>query len=318
MDLKKFIIIQILIFNVFLFAATTKNKEVKGHQNLFSVIEQTDNIPQERIINPKISNPLPDYLNYDQIISQIKEWNEEASEITKVGKYGKSSGGKDLYYFRICHPENQNKPKVLLTASIHGNEPLSTSVMMAYAGSILDKYGEDPEITELVKTRDIYLIPVVCPDSYPHRRYVGGVDPNRNFPTEDNPNKRSIDSIQNLRDFFLRIKPNAVISGHTFGRLYLIPWGDKRALCPNNSDYEKIIGKMGLMSHYDMMRACNMYRQPIHGTEVDWYYRNGAFSIIMEMGNHQRIPEYSETKGEFDRTFKAVLYFIDKGPLVEV
>jgi hypothetical protein len=75
-----------------------------------------------------------------------------------------------------------------------------------------------------------------------------------------------------------------------------------------------------------------MYNSPIYGTEVDWYYRNGAFAttpnrkrihrgafaIVMEFGTHQHIPSQSDIDSEFRRTFQAVLYFIKEAPLVEI
>jgi hypothetical protein len=76
--------------------------------------------------------------------------------------------------------------------------------------------------------------------------------------------------------------------------------------------------EMGSLSRYRVQRACEMYNRPIYGTEVDWYYRGGAFAIVMEFGTHQRVPSQSDIDSEFQRTFKAVLYFIKEAPLVEI
>ena len=104
----------------------------------------------------------------------------------------------------------------------------------------------------------------------------------------------------------------------------------------NKADYDRIVGQMCKLSGYRMMRACDMYGAnglnnppiramgegnyglPIHGTEVDWYYRNKAFSIVMEFGTHQRIPTVTDTKTEFDKTWNAALLFIQEGPKVTI
>lgn len=282
--------------------------------------------------SPNISNKIPAYLDYSGIVTQIKEWNTQAKDLTEVGTYGKSKRGTDLYYIRIHNSyDTKPKPKVLITACIHGNEPWSTGVVMGYAGTLLGEYGKNQEITDLVNSRDIYIIPVVSPDSYPHSRHVDGVDPNRNFPGPSNPNRQSVPPVKAVQDFVLKIKPNAVISGHTWGRIFLHPYGDKNDYCPDHAEYQRIIGKMGQMCQYNVKRACEMYGTPIHGTEVDWYYRHGAFSsspngqinqgafsIVMEMGTHQRIPTHREIEEEFNRTFRAVLHFIQEAPLVEI
>jgi hypothetical protein len=89
-----------------------------------------------------------------------------------------------------------------------------------------------------------------------------------------------------VQDFFMKVRPNAVISTHTFGqRIYLTPYGDKYQKCPNESDYQRIVGKMGQMSSYKVDRACNMYARLIAGSEVDWYYRNGHLPSSWKSGH---------------------------------
>ena len=53
------------------------------------------------------------------------------------------------------------------------------------------------------------------------------------------------------------------------------------------------------------------------GTEVDWYYRNGAFAIGIEYGLGGGAG-VKQTKDELDRTYKPFLYFLREGPLVDV
>lgn len=266
---------------------------------------------------PNISVKIPAYLDYPNIVQQCKKWNEEAPDLTEIGTYGKTKRGQDLYYIRIYNKLNdKSKPKVLITGCIHGNEPWATGTVMGYIGSLLDAYGKDKEITDLIESRDIYFIPVVSPDSYPHSRHVDGVDPNRDFPGPTRPNHQSTTSIAALQNFFLKIKPNAAISGHTFGRVYLIPYGDTNSRTANEADYQRIIGKMGEMSRYGIKHCCDIYGRPISGSEIDWYYRNGAFSIVIEYGTHQEKPSQEEINSEFQRTFKSVLLFIKEGAVV--
>jgi hypothetical protein len=226
----------------------------------------------------------------------------------------------------------------LITACIHGNEPWSTATMMWYIGDLLQKYNTDLKIKDLLDSREIYFIPVVSPDSYPHSRHVDGVDPNRNF--YETSDKKSVKPVACLQNFFLEIKPNAVLSGHTWGRVYLIPYGDRMENCPDHQEYVKIVGKMSELSDYRYIRACDMYKgngklnnppirtygknlndykvmMPIYGTELDWYYKNGSFPVVMEFGTHQRKPTNEEIEYEFEKTYAAVVYFLHEAPLVE-
>lgn len=256
--------------------------------------------------------------SYEEIISMFREWERKAPDLIEVGTYGKTTKQKDHYFIRISNEISPAKKTVLITACIHGNEPWSTSTSIACIGKIISSYGKDESLTDLVNSRTIYFIPVASPDSYPGSRSVDGVDPNRNFPTPKNPDKESVVPVKNLQEFFMKIKPNAVLSGHTYGRVFLIPWGDSTSDNPNLSDYENIASEMSRLSGYRHQRVCQMYNRPIYGTEIDWYHRHGAFAMVVEFGSHQRKPSLEETKSEFKRTFPAIVHFIEKSTDIDV
>lgn len=268
---------------------------------------------------PNISTPVPAFMQYPAVVAQLQKWNKEAPDLTEVGTYGKSRQGKDLTYIRVTNKfDGLPKPVVLIHACIHGNEPHATANVMATIGTMLAGYGKDQEVTTLINTRDIYFVPVMCVDSYPNSRTIDGVDPNRDFPGPSRPSHKSTPCVDQMQTFFTKIKPKAVISTHTFGRILLCPYGDSKTRCPNDADYTRIVGKMATMCQYRIDRACNMYATTIGGSEVDWYYRHGAFSIVMEVGTHQRPPSLPEVQSEFQRTYKGILYFIQDAPTVSI
>jgi len=280
-------------------------------------VEKIQVYPELKPRKPNITNSTPGYQNYTEIKTQINKWKSEAPDIVETGTYGTSTKGLDLWYIKVSNLLNKtNKNKVLITACIHGNEPLATSVTMSFIGYLLSNYMNNEEITHIIDNTDVYFIPVVSPDSYPHSRHVDGVDPNRNFPGPNNQIK-SIKPLYELQKWFLLNKFNAVISGHTYGRVYLIPYGDTTTLCPDNEAYLRIIGEMQKTSRYRVQRACEMYNKPIFGSEVDWYYRNGAISIVCEYGTHQQIPSMQDIKIEFDKTYNGTLIFIKEAPLIK-
>jgi hypothetical protein len=256
--------------------------------------------------------------SYEELISTFREWEKKAPDLVEIGTYGKTTKGIDHYYIRICNEFAPADKSVLLTACIHGNEPWSTSTSVASVGKILASYGKDKELTDLVNSRTIYLIPVVSPDSYPGSRGVDGVDPNKNFPTLADPDRESVAPVKNLQEFFLKIKPNGVLAGHTYGRVFLIPWGDSTSDNPNLADYERVASEMSKLATYRYQRACQMYNRPIYGTEIDWYHRNGAFAMVIEFGSHQRKPSLEDTRSELDRTFPAIVHFIKNSAEVEI
>lgn len=305
--------LSILLVNLFVFFAFLNKKNIRPDPEKLQI-----ETPIQKLRMPKPSNVMLPILEYTEIIEQAKKWKIECEDFFDYGFYGETSAKNKILYFKITNKLVKNKkPKVLLTATIHGNEPFSTGCIMAYAGNLLGEYSKDKIVKNILDTREIYVIPVVSPDSYLKNRYVDQVDPNRNFPSPFN-NKKSTKTIASLQEFFLKIKPQAVISGHAFGRLLLMPFGDNTKPCPNDDDYKRIIGKMSELSKYKMLRTCFNYGTPIYGTEVDWYYRNNAFSIVMEFGNGQYKPNKEEIRKEYYATWNSILYFIQKAPLVKI
>ena len=287
--------------------------------------------------NFTITTVIPDYKNYEETVKQLKTWESEAKDLVEVGIYGKSTKNKDLYYLKIKNKlDNKPKPKVLISGCIHGNESHSSSVVMSYVGTLLDQYNKDNKIKNILLNREVYFIPVVSPDSYPQTRHVDGVDPNRNFGKDP-----SVTPIEALKKFHEKEKFNAYISGHTFGRVYLIPPGNTDTKTANHEDYISIVGTMAKLSNYKIIRAYDLYQRvvlnnppieysteydekiytallPIIGSEVDWFYSHKCFSIVCEFGTHQRIPTYNEIKEESARTWEGMLVFLDQAPVVKI
>ena len=207
--------------------------------------------------------------------------------------------------------KNTFKPSVLIHGCIHGNEPLATTTIMSYLQNLLSGYGKDKELTELMDSRDIYIIPVLCPDSFPHSRYSDGVDPNRNF------NGNSVTAIAAIKKFFLEKRPSACWSGHTYGRLFMYPYGDSVQRCPDDGKMLNLYNRMGRLAGYNVIRGCQMYGHPIQGSEIDWYYRqNKSVSVVVEYGSHQRIPSLQDTQIEFNKTWGAFLLWLKEAPVM--
>lgn len=256
------------------------------------------------IVKPDIADPVPGYLDYAGTCAKLHDWHAHSNGWTEEGVYGKSAKGKDLHYLRV-HGQG---PTVLVMACIHGNEPLASSVVMGVLGKMLASYGDDPQATDVMNHRDLYFVPVVSPDSYPNSREVDGVDPNRDFPTEQNPNKVSTPSIQALRQFFLQKHFKAALSAHTFGRQLLTPWGDKPS-CPDPAFYDRLTKAMAPEGYYTL-KASELYGFVIRGSEVDWMWTQGATSLVVELGTHQHVPSKADVQEELRRTYRAFLTFM--------
>lgn len=279
------------------------------------------------IFEPRLDEPrpqgitlkVPHHLTYPQIVEQMKKWRDEAPDLVELSVYGQTRAGTDLWCMKVSNRKAKaQKAPVLLMSCIHGNETLATGVLMGFVGSYLGDYGRDETVNELMDSRELYFVPVVSPDSYGKSRNVDGVDPNRDFPTPDDSLHQSSPSVMALRRLFMTVRPRAALSGHTYGRLFLTPFGDKRGPNQHQPEYDRIVGEMARMSKYGVMHCSELYGRPISGTEVDFFYRNGCLAAVAEFGTHQHIPSYAEITGELERTRDAITLFIKQAPEVSI
>lgn len=315
--MRRAIIIVVSSFALFtgLFAVALSQKNAKSQPPLppdrFNLVQ-----PPKAPDSYKISKSTPGYLSYQGVVNQMKLWNQEAPEITELGIYGRSTKGHDIYYLRIG---NKTGPKVMITACIHGNEKIANAVVMGIMGKMLTDYGHDAAITKLMKSRDVYWVPVVSPDSFiADARHVDGLDPNRNFPYPGKPDVNSIPPIKSIREFFTKQGFKAAISTHAYGRVYIYPFGYTNQACPDHQSYRDICGRMAELARYrpDQIRNIGT-APPYHGFEADWFYANGAFAMVAEVGEQFKPPD-SDIQPEVTRNYKAYMLFIEEAPVVEL
>jgi murein tripeptide amidase MpaA len=102
-----------------------------------------------------------------QMESLLKDLVGKHKAITKLHSFGKSYEKRDLWVvevtdFSVGKPEE--KPGVYLNAAVQGDEPGGSEVALQILAGLLDKYGKDMAVTDLLKTRTLYFMPRVNPD----------------------------------------------------------------------------------------------------------------------------------------------------------
>jgi len=138
---------------------------------------------------------------------QIEGAARDYPELVQLVTLGTTYQGRPILALRVTAgapstPEG-SRPAVLLSALQHAREWISSEVARRLLFHLLEGYGDDPEITAMVDSREIWFLPVANPDGYQHtftedarfwRRNLrdndgdgtvsdgDGVDPNRNFP----------------------------------------------------------------------------------------------------------------------------------------
>lgn len=135
-----------------------------------------------------LPTPLEFYPTYTQIGRDLQALVEVYPDLCRVESIGQTVQGRDLWFLKITdNPDvEEAEPEFKYISSMHGNETVGVPLTVNLIHFLLENYGTDERLTELVDTTEIWILPLLNPDGYsanPRSRFnAHGVDLNRSFP----------------------------------------------------------------------------------------------------------------------------------------
>lgn len=114
-----------------------------------------------------------------------------------------SHEGRQLWVMKVSTEDKRSdlKPMVKYVANMHGNEAVGKELLLHFIEYLVTSFkeGSDPNVTKLVSTTEIHIMPSMNPDGFERssegsctgvsgRYNTFGKDLNRNFPTWDSLN----------------------------------------------------------------------------------------------------------------------------------
>jgi hypothetical protein len=117
------------------------------------------------------------YYTYDQMVEALKLLNKTYPDLTTLEVVGKSDEGRDIYVITINNKATgaaSEKPGVYVDGNIHGNEIQASEVCLYLANRLLQNFGKNDKITEVIDKNAWYILPCVNVDG----RYHFFKDPN--------------------------------------------------------------------------------------------------------------------------------------------
>ena len=265
------------------------------------------------------------YHNYAEMQALLQQTALAYADIMRLTTVGLSLEGRPIMVVKISDEpdlDDPNEPAVLFFALTHSREHLTVEMALEIIRLFTQGYGNDPALTNLVNTREIWVLPNVNPDGgeydiaagvYQYWRknrrvnYDGtfGVDLNRNYgyrwgccggssatpssETYRGPSAFSEPETQVVRDFVLAHPDIAVaVSFHTYGELILYPYGYTYTDVPedmNRDDYAAFVAlaaNVALTNGYTPQQASDLYITS--GDAGDWLYgARRIFAFTFEM-----------------------------------
>jgi carboxypeptidase A1 len=263
-----------------------------------------------------------DYKTFTQIYSYCVDLSIQFPDLAEFILIGNSLEGRPIFGLRIKgDAQGHCVPTLLLNSCQHAREWITPMVTVYFADTILRQYGIDPEITALVDSSEVIIIPVVNADGYEYtwsvdrfwrknRRDNGGgdfgIDLNRNWGHEWGHNNGSSGDpgsdtyrgpfpfsepeTQVLRDFAESLPAlrwhNDI---HSHGQLILQPWGWTGDLPPDHALLDGIGAEAAALikavhNKTYIHGTCYEELYPISGGASDWFYgQNDTPSFLYEL-----------------------------------
>lgn len=264
------------------------------------------------------------FYTVEEIIAKMDQLYEQYGSkglITQKESIGKTHEGREIYVFKISDnastDESASEPQAFYASLIHAREPAGCMALFYFVHHLLENYGKDQRVTDIVNSRELYFVPLNNPDGYAYnqKRYPDGggmhrknrnpnnnVDLNRNFGPHhlwDYPNNGSSTSpwsqtyrgtaafsepeAQAIRDFVSSKNFKTALNYHTYSNLLIYPWGIKDEVA--HPLFKEMATEMTRVNNYRVGTAEGLL-YPVRGGTDDWfYYSCGVFAMTPEVGS---------------------------------
>jgi carboxypeptidase T len=260
--------------------------------------------------------------NYPEMVAEINAVEAAHDDIVDVKTIGSTPGGRSIWIAKVSDnvDTDEDEPEVLFDALHHGDEHLTVEQALYLFHELVDGYGPDEEVTELVDSREIWIVFMVNPDGgqfdlsgdpyrgwrknrQPHPTSSSvGTDLNRNYeykwsccggssgsPSSRNyrgwkafsaPETKALSSFVNSRVIGGRQQIRTHITFHTNGELILYPYAYTTTNLPNDLTSAD---RNAFIAMANDMAETNGYTVRQSG---DWYISDGD-QIDWMYGRHR-------------------------------
>jgi len=321
---------------------THEGFEVYGDENLYKILGDLDIDFKPINFTEKNSLDLKNHPSFEEVEATIQDLVKENNDIMTLENIGDSVQGRPLWLVRITVPNYDHlslnkddkmnglrhlKKHVFYIANIHGNEITGREIMLLLIEDLGKRYHEkDPEITNLLHSTVIHILPSMNPDGAEVRRRANAnyVDLNREFPdwtdSEPNTTDRREPEVQAVMEYYKRYDFSFSVNFHGGAEVINYPWDSSPEKGPNEDLLEELSheyifnGAEYMMSSYFPSGVTRGYEwYPVYGGLQDWstHYHDSPH-LTIELSN-DKWPDFDEMTYFYDNNknsmIKAMSFF---------
>jgi hypothetical protein len=263
------------------------------------------------------------YHSYEEIIAAIDSLHETFPSICKKIDYGLSVEGRELCALKISDYVNTDdpEPEVFLDGGVHGDEIGGPENLIRFAEFLCDNYDNDPYITDLIDTREIWLYIMVNPDGRVNmtRQNSNGVDLNRDYGymwdgAGASPGYYSQPETRAARTCLLDNQFVVSTSYHSGAQYLAYTWSYRPDSCPDQAHVNYLAGIYSSASGYSGLEYGQGYTgmYAINGSSKDAAYgMTGAIGWTMEI-SYAKQPPVSQIQYFYELNEPAMLAVIEQ------
>lgn len=251
------------------------------------------------------------YHKFDEFLLWMSNLEETNPTLAKVVPYGNSKEGRPLQAIRLG--KEGAKGTILITAATHGDELITSEVVMDFVNRLVLGYGNEDRITKILDSLEIYFVPIVNPDGFVKvQRYDTGKDPNRSYPYPEKTQVTPTASIAGLLSLFHSKPFLGTLDFHAFGEMIMYPWAYTKSSIPeeDRQRFHQLTREMSQNNDYAYGPISEViYIAP--GSSADYYYwKTRSTSIAIEIGR-SKVPNPNLFPTIFESQSESLFRFIE-------
>jgi hypothetical protein len=244
-----------------------------------------------------------EYHDYYDMVALTDSLAEHFPQICKKTICGYSILGNELGLLKISDnvATDENEPEVMFDGGIHGDEIVGPENCVRFARHLCLEYNSDPDITELINTREIFFYYMVNPDGRINmvRTNHNNVDLNRDWSYMwdgwgESPGAASQIETQVFRDVVYDNQITVQISFHGGTEIALYPWGYSESPIQDYVHNDHLTWLYSSTSGYANLQygqsSTTLYYT--NGSSVDYNYGiMGSAGMTVELSYDKQPPE---------------------------
>jgi hypothetical protein len=286
------------------------------------------------------------YQTVEQVYAAMKALAAKHPGHVQYIEFGKSletvdgKASRPMAALRITAKRDANLPAIRIGSGIHARELPPVELTTRLMHLLADGYGNDAKITQLVDTKDIWIVPLQNPDgrvrvekgsamwrknTRKNNAMSEGVDCNRNGDDHwqhgaSNPDAQdfrgaspySEPESQAIRDLAAKHKFDISIDVHCYGGMILWPPGFDTSFTADEAAFSRIGGAMGKQLGYKAGTIARTIYKTFGDLATSEYATHKTLAFAAELDTTGFNPGYSEVDRQWAKWKDSFLFLINE------